>query len=185
CRSIFETYGVKRFEMADAEGMAELWTARKELAYATRSYDPDLRPIHPGDVTVPISTYPEIIGYAKELAAEHDLLVPCFGHAGDGNVHYTVMVDPADPAHVELAEEVYSKVVRRAIDLGGTATGEHGIGQGKREYLVAEHGEEGVEAMRAIKRALDPTDTLNPGKLFPETIDGGRVRAPRSSEDQS
>ncbi len=180
CRSIFEAHNVKRFEIADESEMSELWEARKELAYAVQSYDPDLRPIHPGDVTVPISKYPEIIRYAKKLADEHDLFIPCFGHAGDGNVHYTVMVDPTDEDHVELGEEVYSKVVRRAIDLGGTATGEHGIGQGKREYLVDEHGEESVEAMRAVKRALDPEGTLNPGKIFPETVDGGRIE--RSSQ---
>lgn len=84
-----------------------------------------------------------------------------------------MLVDPDDPVHVELGEEVYSRIVRRAIDLGGTATGEHGIGQGKREHLVYEHGEQSVEAMRAIKRALDPAGTLNAGKLFPETIDDG------------
>jgi D-lactate dehydrogenase (cytochrome) len=168
CRSVFEAHDVEQFEITDSDGMADLWKARRELAYAVRSYDPDFQPIHPGDVTVPISKYPELIGYAKELADEHDLLVPCFGHAGDGNVHYTVMVSE-DPDHVELGEEVYRKVVRRAIELGGTATGEHGIGQGKREYLIEEHGEASVAAMRAIKRAFDPTGTLNPGKIFPET----------------
>lgn len=168
CRSVFEAHSVKRFEIADTEGMADLWRARKELAYAVQSYDPDLQPIHPGDVTVPISDYPETIRYAKALADEYDVLVPCFGHAGDGNVHYTVMVDPTEEEHVELGEEVYRKVVRRAIELGGTATGEHGIGQGKCEYLIEEHGEASVEAMRVIKRALDPNGTLNPGKIFPE-----------------
>lgn len=180
CRSIFETHDVSRFEMADKAAMADLWEARSELAYAVQTFDPDLQPIHPGDVTVPISEYPAIIRYAKELAAEHDLVIPCFGHAGDGNVHYSVLVDPDDPEGVELGEEVYSEIVRRAIDLGGTATGEHGIGQGKREHLVYEHGENSVEAMRAIKRALDPNDTLNPGKIFPETVDGGRIE--RSSK---
>ncbi|MCH7661885.1 MAG: FAD-binding oxidoreductase [Euryarchaeota archaeon] len=171
CRSVFEAHNVKRFEITDSEGMADLWEARKELAYAVQSYDPDLQPIHPGDVTVPISDYPEIIAYTKELADEHGLLVPCFGHAGDGNVHYTVLVDFDDPAHVELGEEVYGKIVHRAIELGGTATGEHGIGQGKREYLIEEHGEASVKAMGAIKRALDPAGTLNPGKIFPERVD--------------
>jgi D-lactate dehydrogenase (cytochrome) len=71
---------------------------------------------------------------------------------------------------------VYSDIVKKAIEMGGTATGEHGIGRGKREYLVREHGEDSVEAMRAVKRAFDPKDILNPGKMFPETIEaGGRV----------
>jgi D-lactate dehydrogenase (cytochrome) len=178
CRSIFEAHDATHFEIAadDAE-MQGLWQARKDLAYAVQSWDPDLDPLHPGDVTVPISQYPAIIREAKRLAGKHDLLIPCFGHAGDGNLHYSVLVDSDDPEQVALGETVYAKLVERAIEMGGTATGEHGVGTGKREYLVAEHGEASVEAMRAIKRALDPTDTLNPGKIFPETMDGERVRA--------
>ena len=163
---------------AEKEEMAELWQARRELAYAVDSYDPDLTPLHPGDVTVPISKYPEMVRFIKDLAADYDPVVPCFGHAGDGNVHYSVLVDPDDDSEVERGEAVYREIVERAISWGGTATGEHGIGQGKREYLEAEHGPESVEAMRAIKRALDPNDTLNPGKIFPETAEGERVRAP-------
>jgi D-lactate dehydrogenase (cytochrome) len=177
CRAIFESHGVERFEMSEDDArMAELWKARDELAFAMRSFDPDLEPLKPGDITVPISSYPEIVGFAKELAREHDFLVPTFGHAGDGNVHYTVLVED-DPERLELAEEVYDRVVRRAIELGGTSTGEHGIGLGKRSYLELEHGEVGVEMMRRVKRAFDPKDVLNPGKVFPETeAEGERVR---------
>ncbi|MFB6124205.1 MAG: FAD-binding oxidoreductase [Haloferacaceae archaeon] len=177
CRTIFEAHDVARFEMAATESeMDRLWQARKDVAYATREWDENLTDLHPGDVTVPISKYPEIIRYARDLANEYDLIVPCFGHAGDGNFHYDVLVDADDPDQIEAGEEVYAKIVDRALELGGTATGEHGIGLGKREFLVAEHGEATVDAMRAIKRALDPRDTLNPGKLFPETLDGTRVR---------
>jgi len=115
--------------------------ARRELAYAVRSYDPALEPLHPGDVTtVPISSYPTVVREAKRLADEYDLLVPCFGHAGDGNLHYSVLVDPDSAEQVERGEECYREIVELAIELGGTATGEHGIGQGKREYLEPEHG---------------------------------------------
>ncbi|GAB3683033.1 FAD-binding oxidoreductase [Salinarchaeum chitinilyticum] len=183
CESIFEAHGVEAFEIAEEERMEELWRARKDLAFAIRSFDPALEPLHPGDVTVPISEYGPLIRYAKERAAEEELLVPCFGHAGDGNVHYSVLVDPDDPDQVERGEALHAEIVERAIDVGGTATGEHGIAQGKREYLVREHGEATVEAMRAIKRALDPTDTLNPGKIFPETADGDRVRAIDPGDD--
>jgi D-lactate dehydrogenase (cytochrome) len=169
CRTVFEAHDVERFEVAERDAaMAELWEARKDLAYAVRSWDGDLEPNHPGDVTVPISKLREIVRFAKERGAEHDLTVPCYGHAGDGNVHYTVLVDPDDPRMVERGEAVYRAVVERAIEMGGTATGEHGIGRGKREYVPAEHGETGVRAMRAIKDALDPTGTLNPGKVLPE-----------------
>ena len=176
CRTIFEAHDVTVFEMAATEAeMESVWEARRDLAYASREWDEDLEPMQSGDVTVPIGSYPDLIRYAKDLGEEHDLIVPTFGHAGDGNVHYTVMVDPDDEAMVERGEEIYRKVVEYAIELGGTATGEHGVGLGKRKFLEREHGEATVEAMRTIKRALDPEGTLNPGKIFPETIDGGRV----------
>ncbi|MFA9503469.1 FAD-binding oxidoreductase [Natrinema sp. H-ect1] len=179
CRTIFEDHNVARFEMSDDDDeMAALWEARRELAFAVRSYDPDLEPLHPGDVTVPISAYPEVVHETKRLADEYDLLVPCFGHAGDGNLHYSVLADPSDPAQLERGEELYRAIVELAIDLGGTATGEHGIGEGKQAYLEPEHGAGAVEAMRSVKQAFDPTDTLNPGKVFPETADGERVREP-------
>jgi D-lactate dehydrogenase (cytochrome) len=107
-----------------------------------------------------------IVEYVKALAGEYDLLVPCFGHAGDGNVHYTTLVDEDDPAEVERATELYGRVVDRAIELGGTATGEHGIGTGKRKYMHAEHGA-AVDAMRTIKDAIDPNGIMNPEKVFP------------------
>jgi D-lactate dehydrogenase (cytochrome) len=168
CRAIVEEHAPLEFEIADEERMADLWQARKDLAFATRSWDPDLHPLHPGDVTVPISEYGPLIEEIKRLGEEYDLLAPCFGHAGDGNIHYTVLVDTDDEEQVARGEKLYSEIVRRAIEVGGTATGEHGIGQGKREYLIAEHGEETVAAMQAIKDALDPAGTLNPGKIFPE-----------------
>ncbi|MXV62512.1 FAD-binding protein [Natronorubrum sp. JWXQ-INN-674] len=170
CRTIFEEHDVLRFEMSDDDAeMDRLWKARRELAYAVRSYDADLEPLHPGDVTVPLDSYPEIVRETKRLADEAGLLAPCYGHAGDGNLHHTVLVDPNDPEQVERGEAVYEQTVERAIELGGTVTGEHGIGQGKRKFLEAEHGAGGVDAMRRVKRALDPTGTLNPGKIFPET----------------
>ncbi|MFB6178374.1 MAG: FAD-binding oxidoreductase [Halorientalis sp.] len=182
CRTIFESHDVEQFEMADEDEMDELWKARSELAFALQTWDPDLKPLHPGDVTVPISKLPEIIRYAKDKGAEYDKIVPCFGHAGDGNVHYTTLVDRTDPEDIAVGEEIYKAVVEKAIEMGGTCTGEHGIGRGKREYLELEHGEASVEAMRTLKRALDPRDTLNPGKIFPETATGVRVQA-ESTED--
>jgi len=176
CEAVLSDHGPERFEIADEERMDDLWRARKDLAFAVRAYDPDLQALHPGDVTVPISTYGPLLRQIKTLGAEHDLLIPCFGHAGDGNVHYSILVDPDDENQIDHARHVDAAIVEWALDAGGTATGEHGIGLRKRKYLAEEHGEETVEAMRAVKRALDPTDTLNPGKMFPETIDGERVR---------
>jgi len=169
CRSIFEAHDVDSFETTEeSAAMSDIWQARRDMAYAIQLYDPVLTPIHPGDVTVPISQLPAIIGYAKDLAAEHDLLIPCFGHAGDGNVHYSILVDDSDPGEVEVGERVYAQIVEKAIDLGGTSTGEHGIGLGKRDFLEREHGEAAVRTMRAVKDAFDPNGTLNPGKIFPD-----------------
>jgi len=168
CREVFDAYDPLAFEVSAADdGMAELWQARKDLAFAIRSYDPDLAPLHPGDVTVPISEYGTILRYAKRLADEHDVVIPCFGHAGDGNVHYSVLVE-SDPERVDTGELVYRKIVEKALDLGGTSTGEHGIGRGKRQYLERERGPGALDAMKRIKDALDPAGTLNPGKVFPE-----------------
>lgn len=169
CEDVFADHDPLVFDVAaEGDGMADLWQARKDMAYAIQSYDPDLTPLHPGDVTVPISEYGTILRYAKDLAAEHDVLVPCFGHAGDGNLHYSVLVDESDPGAVDTGEMVYDLIVEKAIDVGGTSTGEHGIGRGKRDYLERERGPGAVDAMRRIKRALDPNGTLNPGKIFPE-----------------
>ncbi len=116
---------------------------------------------------MPIGSYPEILRYARSVAEELDLLIPCFGHAGDGNLHYAVLVDREDPDHVERGWDASDRIVGRALELGGTCTGEHGIGRGKRRYMEAEHGPAGLAAMRAVKDALDPNGILNPGKVFP------------------
>ncbi|MFB6172580.1 MAG: FAD-binding oxidoreductase [Haloarculaceae archaeon] len=174
CETIFAAHDVVTFELADEAEMDELWQARRELGLAVGSYDEDRDPIHAGDVTVPISKLPDVIRYAKELEAEHDMPIPCFGHVGDGNVHYLIMAED-DPESQALAEELYGEIVEYAIGLGGTATGEHGVGLGKRPYMLLEHGEAGVAAMRRIKAAFDPNDILNPGKMFPETVEEGRV----------
>ena len=104
-------------------------------------------------------------------AAANGLLAPIVGHVGDGNFHMTFLLDPNDPAEFARAEAVTARLVERALAMGGTCTGEHGIGSGKMRHLEQEHGE-AVELMRTIKRALDPQNILNPGKIFrldPET----------------
>lgn len=169
CRTVFAAHDVERFDVGDDEAaMADLWQARKDLTYALDVYDPDRTQLHPGDVTVPIGQYAAMVRAAKELGAEYDLTVPCFGHAGDGNVHFSILADPDDPAEVRASHECYGRLIDRALELDGTVTGEHGVGVGKRAHLVAEHGAAGVDAMRAVKDALDPANVLNPGKIFPD-----------------
>ena len=166
CRTVFGAHDPIEFEMAADEEMDELWQLRKDMAYALDEYDPDLRPLHPGDVTVPIGSFPDIVRFARERAEAADLSMACYGHAGDGNLHYEILVDPDDPEMVERGEAVYAEIVERAIEMDGTATGEHGVGLGKREFLEREHGADAVRAMRSIKDTLDPNGTLNPGKIF-------------------
>ena len=167
CRAVFDDHDVRSFDVSEAgPEMDELWEARGKLAKAFEPYDPDLSPLTPGDITVPISRYPDIIDFAKTLSAEYDLPVATFGHAGDGNVHYFVMVDPDDPASVAAGETVSKRLVERTIELGGTSTGEHGVGTGKREYLISEHDSSTLETMQSIKQTLDPRGIFNPGKIF-------------------
>jgi D-lactate dehydrogenase (cytochrome) len=173
CRTVFDAHDPLSFELGDETEMADLWQLRKDMAFALDEYDPDLRPVHPGDVTVPIGEFPTIVRAARDRAAAADLPMACYGHAGDGNLHYEILVDPDDAEMVARGEEVYAAVVERAIDLGGTATGEHGVGLGKRQFMEREHGAGAVDAMRAVKHALDPNGILNPGKIFPERDEPG------------
>jgi len=165
-KAVFEEHNVERFEVGEGEEAEELWELRRELALAVRSADPSLVPVHAGDIVVPISKYPEAVKRIKGLAEEHDDPIPCFGHAGDGNIHYAVLVKKDDEEAMRKGVEIYDEVVDFALSLGGTCTGEHGIGIGKQKFMLQEHSEASVGAMRAVKEALDPNGTLNPGKIF-------------------
>jgi D-lactate dehydrogenase (cytochrome) len=116
------------------------------------------------DVCVPLSALAECVRETQEDIAASGLTSPIVGHVGDGNFHCTVLVDPGDEADVARAEAFHDRLVRRALAHEGTCTGEHGVGYGKAQFLVAEHGEAAVEMMQAIKRALDPDGIFNPGK---------------------
>ena len=116
------------------------------------------------DVCVPISRLAECL---IETRAELDTLpltAPIVGHAGDGNFHVLCVVNPDDPEEMKVAKAMNARLVHRALAMGGTCTGEHGVGFGKMDYLEEEHGE-AVEVMKAIKRALDPQNMMNPGKM--------------------
>jgi D-lactate dehydrogenase (cytochrome) len=94
------------------------------------------------------------------------LMAPIVGHVGDGNFHVSVLFDPNDAEEVGRAKRFHERLVERSLSLDGTCTGEHGVGQGKRKYLRAEHGEAALAAMAAIKQALDPLNIMNPGKIL-------------------
>lgn len=120
------------------------------------------------DSAVPISAYPELVAYGSQLGKELALNVGFVGHAGDGNLHTTIFFPPDDPDVRARAEHFNDQMVRKAIALGGTCTGEHGVGIAKRKYLSLEYGPATVEVMRRIKRLFDPNHILNPGKVLPE-----------------
>jgi len=146
------------------EDRTRLWEARHHAALSNFALRPGSSMI-PTDVCVPISRLAECVTETQRDIAETGLVAPIVGHVGDGNFHLTLLIDMDDPAEVKAAKAFNERLVERALAMDGTCTGEHGVGQGKMKYLLAEHGAAAVEAMRAIKHALDPLDIMNPGKI--------------------
>lgn len=142
---------------------ADLWKARHEMAYAFKHIKGKVST--GSDSCVPISKLAEMVVFGRELLEQSGLTGGVFGHVGDGNFHTMVMYDPNDPAEVEKAEYTNEQIATKAISLGGTCTGEHGVGLGKRKYQVTEHGN-AVELMKSMKTLMDPKGILNPGKIF-------------------
>ncbi len=158
--------GGKGFAWAtDAETRNKLWKARHDAYWACVALEPGKRGIAT-DVCVPISRLDEALLGAKADILASGLTAPICGHVGDGNFHTVILVDDKDPAALERAWTLDKAIVHRALKLGGTCSGEHGIGIGKREFLEIEHGAEALAVMRSIKATLDPKGILNPGKMF-------------------
>lgn len=165
-KQICDDHGSRGWEAASTDSMTELWEARREAYDAIRAYRSDWDVAMVGDIVVPISQYPAIVNRVSTLSAELDLVCPALGHAGDGNLHYAPLVDPTDDEMVSRAEQLNQDIVTTALDLGGSATGEHGIGSGKQRFMRDEHGHS-LAVMNTIKNALDPNGIMNPGKIFP------------------
>ena len=146
------------------EERTRLWQARHDAYLACMQLRPGNRGIST-DVCVPVSRLADCIAATNTDIAGASMPIALFGHVGDGNFHLVILVDPASPADLAEAEAINARVVGRALAMGGTCTGEHGIGIGKLEFLEAEHGE-AVGVMREIKRTLDPGNILNPGKAL-------------------
>ncbi|WP_426956594.1 FAD-binding oxidoreductase [Muricoccus radiodurans] len=149
----------------DQEARNKLWTARHNAYWAGVALRPNCRGIAT-DVCVPISRLAEALLGAKEDIAASGMTAPIVGHVGDGNFHTVILVDQDDPTALERAWELDKKIVARGLALGGTCSGEHGVGLGKREFLEQEHGPEALAVMRSVKVALDPKGIMNPGKMF-------------------
>jgi D-lactate dehydrogenase (cytochrome) len=148
----------------DPADRAKLWQARHDALWAALA----LKPGHKGiatDAIVPISRLNEAILGAKEDILASGLTAPIVGHVGDGNFHTVILVPPESDG-LARAWELDKKIVGRALALGGSCSGEHGVGIGKREFLEQEHGAEALAVMRSVKQALDPRGVMNPGKIF-------------------
>jgi D-lactate dehydrogenase (cytochrome) len=148
------------------EDCAKLWQARHDAYFAALA----LRPGSRGwttDVCVPISRLADCIHETKRDLADSPLVGPLVGHVGDGNFHLIMPVNPESASELAAAEHLTGRLVERALAMGGTCSGEHGVGMGKMRFLEAEHGRAALDVMRAIKHALDPRNLMNPGKVLP------------------
>ena len=161
-----DEFGGSAYQWATkTEDRTRLWKARHDAYYAALAFKPGMTSFAT-DACVPISRLADCILETKVDVEKSGLTAPILGHVGDGNFHLVVLFDGADPAQRERAEALAKGVSMRAISMGGTCTGEHGIGWHKLDVLAQEHGE-AVDLMRMIKRALDPRDIMNPGKTVP------------------
>lgn len=152
-------------QAASAEEVEALWVARRGVSPAAFSLKPHKMS---EDVVVPRSRIPELVAFIEALAAEFNLIIFTFGHAGDGNIHVNCMLDRGNPQEVERALEAKRRLFRYVLDLSGTLSGEHGIGLTKADFLTMELDPASITVMKGIKRLFDPNDVLNPGKIFPD-----------------
>ena len=164
-QTIAEEFGGTDFAAtASTEERAKLWQARHDMYWASLQLKPGRKGIST-DVCVPISRLADCVTATQDKAAEMGLIAPIVGHVGDGNFHSLVLIDMDDPTEIARAEEFIGWLNDLAISMDGTCTGEHGIGQGKKPFLVKELGP-ATRYMAAIKAALDPDDIMNPGKIL-------------------
>jgi len=162
--AISDEYGGGEFKWATTpEERTKLWQARHDAAYAAKNIRQGAE-VWATDVCVPISRLAETIVETQRDLKENNLIAPIVGHVGDGNFHLVLIADKNDPEEMRRAHGVNDRLVQRALAADGTCTGEHGIGVGKMDFLIAEHGE-AVSLMRMIKKALDPDNIMNPGKI--------------------
>jgi glycolate oxidase len=140
-----------------------IWEARRELSYALRALAP--RKIN-HDLVVPRGRVPELFELIDRVRGEHNLLIPAFGHAGDGNIHVNIMVNPEDPDEMRRAKQAERELFEGVVRLEGSISGEHGIGFSKAPYLGLELSPEVIALMKRVKHAFDPNGILNPGKLW-------------------
>ena len=150
--------------MQEAENPEDLWAVRRYLSPAVGRIRP--HKINE-DIVVPRSRVADYLEAMERLQAESGLPIVCFGHVGDGNLHVNLMIDKSNQSERESAEIVKRRIFELAVEMGGTISGEHGIGIMKSEFLSLALTGASIDAMKRIKQALDPNNILNPGKIFP------------------
>jgi glycolate oxidase len=162
-QKVFRENGCSEFKIAkDKQEAADLWFARRNASQCLSVYGS--KKINE-DITVPRSALPELLEKFDLIAKKYNINIPCFGHTGDGNVHTNVMVDGKDPEQVKIGHQAIEEVFQATIDLGGTLSGEHGIGLSKAPYMSMAFTPEEMALFQSIKRAFDPNNILNPFKM--------------------
>ncbi len=165
-QDIAAEHGALGFEWATKpEDRSRLWAARHNAYFALLQMRPGCRSIST-DCCVPISQLADCILDTKADCEKFGMTYSIIGHVGDGNFHVLMLIDPSDAADVAKAEQINARMVARALDMDGTCTGEHGVGMHKMDFLIQEHGEEGIALMRKLKHTFDPSNLLNPGKVI-------------------
>lgn len=160
--------GILELQQAtDKDSVTALWLARKSLSHAVKRIAP--LKINE-DVVVPVSRLAELVVHIEQLAGDYALPIVSFGHAGNGNLHVNIMVDPADAAQMQHAKQVLHRLFSKVLALGGTLSGEHGIGSEKRDYVAMEIDAASMHIMHQIRRQFDPDNLLNPYKLLPDVV---------------
>jgi glycolate oxidase len=163
-RKLCEKEKATRIDVSETmEESDRLWRARKSAGPALATLKPSS--LHE-DATIPTSRIPEMLTRIEQIAQKHNVLIPTFGHAGDGNLHPIILYDERDPDEKKRAEAATADIFQAALELGGTLSGEHGIGLSKAPFFSMEHSNPETEVMRKIKNALDPNNILNPGKIW-------------------
>jgi D-lactate dehydrogenase (cytochrome) len=162
-------FGGSSFTFAsDAQERQELWSARHSLMYAATAMRPGATRSIITDACVPLSRFAELISETSKDVQELHVVGPCFGHAGDGNLHCILPVRPdEDEDYLRRVFQVNDNLIQRTLAAGGTCTGEHGVGYGKIPYLERQYGPGAVHMMQLIKKSIDPHNIMNPGKVVP------------------
>ena len=166
-QAICAEFGGSGFEWsANPEDRTRLWQARHNAYYACLQLQSGARILNT-DICVPISKLAYCIDRAREMLSQSYLKSAILGHVGDGNFHALIIIDPNRPEDMAEAERLNHSIVQDALNVGGTCTGEHGVGMHKTQFMLQEHGADTIECMRAIKAVFDPNNILNPGKMLP------------------